>query len=95
MKVEDVVILRNGLTKRVFWRLGIVTEFLMGKDGVTRAAIVKTVNSERTQLLRRSIKHLIPVELKGTEAFEEGSATPTETAHQDSLSVSNPSSVSV
>ena len=78
MKVGDVVILRDKLTKRVFWRLGIATELLTGKDGLTRAAIVKTVNSERTQLLRRSVKHLIPVELKSSEASEEGSGTPTE-----------------
>ena len=81
MKVGDVVILRDELTKRVFWRLGVVTELLTGRDGLTRAAIVKTVNSERTQLLRRSVKHLIPVELKSSEASEEGSGTPTEITH--------------
>ena len=81
VKVGDVVILRDELTKRVFWRLGIVTELLTGKDGLTRAAIVRTVNSERTQLLRRSVKHLIPVELKSSETSEEGSDAPTETTH--------------
>ena len=81
MKVGDVVILRDELTKWVFRRLGIVTELLTGKDGLTRAAIVKTVNSERTQLLRRSVKHLIPVELKSSEASEEGSGIPTEITH--------------
>ena len=32
-------------------------------DGITRATIVKNVNSEHTRFLYRSIKHLIPIEL--------------------------------
>ena len=40
-----------------------MTELLTGSDGITRAAIVKTVNSEHTRFLRRSIKHLILIEL--------------------------------
>ena len=57
------MIVYDEFSKRVLWRLGIVTELLTGSDGITRAAIVKTVNSERTRFLRRSIKHLIPIEL--------------------------------
>ena len=49
--------------KFVFWRLGIVTKLLTGSDGITRTAIVKTINSEHTRFLRHSIKHLIPIEL--------------------------------
>lgn len=40
-----------------------MTELLTGSDGITRAAIVKTVNSEHSRFLRRSIRHLIPIEL--------------------------------
>ena len=40
-----------------------MTELLTGSDGITRAAIVKTANSDRTKFFRRSIKHLIPIEL--------------------------------
>jgi len=37
----DVVILRDDLTKRVFWKLATVEELLRGKDGGT---MVKVVN---------------------------------------------------
>ena len=40
-----------------------MTELLTGRNDLARAAIVKTVNSGRTQLLRRSIQYFIPVEL--------------------------------
>ena len=63
VRTGDVVIVYDEFSRCVFWRLGIVTELLTGSDGITRAAIVKTVNSDHTRLLRRSIKHLIPIEL--------------------------------
>ena len=63
MRTGDVVIVYDKFSKCVFWRLGIVTELLTGSDGITRAAIVKIENSEHTRFLRRSIKHLIPIEL--------------------------------
>ena len=39
-----------------------MTELLIGSDGITRAAIVRTVNSEHTRFLRCSIKRLILIE---------------------------------
>ena len=36
--------------------------------------IVKTVNSDRTQFLRQSIKHLIPVELNANIETDDGSS---------------------
>jgi len=61
--VSEGVILRDELTKRAFWRLGIVTELITGNDNITRAVIVKIVNSDRTQFLRQSIKYIIPVDI--------------------------------
>ena len=49
--------------KASIWRLGIVTKLLTGSDGIPRAAIVKTVNSEHTRFLHRSTNHLILIEL--------------------------------
>ena len=40
-----------------------MTELFTGSDGITRAAIVKTVNSEHTRFHCRNIKHLILIEL--------------------------------
>jgi len=67
-------VLHNELTKHVFWKLGIVTELLTGRDGLTRAAIVKMVNCDKTSCLWRSIKHLIPS--VNIESNEETAATP-------------------
>lgn len=44
------------------WRLGIIKELIVGQDGQTQAALIKVTN--HTKLLRRSITHLIPVELQ-------------------------------
>jgi len=63
VQVGDVVIIYDEFSRCMFWRLGIVTELLTGSDGITRAAIVKTVNSDRTKFFHRSIMHLIPIEL--------------------------------
>ena len=47
----------------------------MGRDDVSTAAVVKTVNSDKPHMLHCSIKHLIPIELnvndKGTYEEED------------------------
>ena len=71
ISVGDVIILKDDLTKRMFWKLGIVKELITGRDGQTRAALIKVPNYAK--LLRRSITHLIPVELQadGNSVAEE------------------------
>ena len=82
MKVGDVVILCDELTKRAFWKFSIVTELLTGRDDLARAAIVKTVNSKRTQLLHRNIKHLI-LNTINVETSDDSSVLVTNDEHQD------------
>ena len=62
----DIVIIRNDQTKRNFWKLAKVEQLLRGEDGVPRAAVVRVFreNSNNSQLLRRSIQHLIPIEVR-------------------------------
>ena len=64
--VDDVVVLKNDLTSRMFWKLARVTELIRSKDGVIRAAKVCVVNrgKGRVSALRRPIQHLIPLELR-------------------------------
>jgi hypothetical protein len=64
--VGDIVVLKNDLTSRTFWKLARVTELIRSKDGVIRAAKVCVVNSGkgRASELRRPIQHLIPLELR-------------------------------
>ena len=67
------MIVYDEFSKCVFWRLGIVTKLLTGGDGITRAAIVQTVNYEHTRFLRCIVKHLILVELSvNTEEVNSG-----------------------
>ena len=64
--IGDIVIVRNDQTKRVFWKLAKVEQLLRGEDGIPRAAVVRVLreNANHSQLLRRSIQHLIPIEVR-------------------------------
>ena len=78
--VGDIVILKNDTTNRMFWKLAKVEELLPGRDGLVRAAIVKVANSDqRPRLMRRSVRHLFPIEVNSNsdeDASEETTSTP-------------------
>lgn len=64
----DVVVIKDNQTKRSFWKLGVVEELLSGPDGHVRAARVRAGNSDRrSQVFRRSVKHLYPIEVSSNE----------------------------
>ena len=55
--------------KRLLWKLGIVKELLTGINGNVRAAVVMTTDSSnKSKQLRRSIQHLIPIEVRAEES---------------------------
>ena len=60
--IGDVVLLQNDKTKRVLWKLAIIKELLTGVDSRVRATVVQVSGSRN--LLKRSIKHLIPIEVQ-------------------------------
>ena len=60
----SAVIIRDENKNRNAWKLGIVTDLVNGKDGVTRGAKVKTTNG----VLERAIQHLYPLELSCDES---------------------------
>ena len=65
VQVGDVVILKNEGTTRQFWKLGIVTELLPSKDQEIRSVKVRVVTGkDQTIILKRSVTHLVPVEIK-------------------------------
>ena len=80
ISVGNVIVLKDDLTKRMFWKLGIVKELIKGRDGHVgqiRAALIKV--PDYAKLLRRSITHLIPVELQADEnSVVEKSTSPSE-----------------
>ena len=70
INVGDLVILKNDSSKRLFWKLAIVQELLTGNDRRVRAAVMKVTDDQnKTRLLRRSMQHLIPIEVKETESL--------------------------
>ena len=65
IQVGDVVILKDDSTARAFWKMGKVEELLPGDDGKVRAAVVRVPRRNgTTQLLKRVIQHLIPLEVR-------------------------------
>ena len=60
--VGYMALLYNDSTKSVLWKLAIVKELLPWNEDRIRAAVIQVAGS-RT-LLKRSIKHLIPIEVK-------------------------------
>ena len=64
VRIGDVVVLKSDTSKRIFWKLAIVKELLKGNDHHVQAAVVSLTNPQGgTKLLRRSIKHLYPIEV--------------------------------
>ena len=65
IEVGDVVVLKNDCTKRAFWKLAVVKSLIEGSDGVVRAAVVKVGSQDGPpRILKRSVKHLYPLEVK-------------------------------
>ncbi|XP_022778270.1 uncharacterized protein LOC111319803 [Stylophora pistillata] len=70
--IGDVVILKNDTSNRMFWKLAKVDELLPGKDGNIRAAIIDVSSADHIPcLLKRSVKHLFPLELNSNDAINQ------------------------
>ena len=59
LSVGDVLILKSEERNRNCWPLGIIQKLIAGRDGVVRAAKVRTQKT----VLERAIQHLYPLEL--------------------------------
>ena len=82
VKVGDIVLLYDEGTKRAFWKLAVVNELIQGTDRKTRAAVIR-IGSDKgpTRLLKRSIQHLIPIEV----AQEDDTTEETENTTNDEM----------
>ena len=79
----DVVVVKDDASKRLFWKLGVVQDLITGDDQQVRAAVVKVSDPKgHTSLLRRSVRHLYPIEVRD-ENIED-----VPTTEEESLSVS-------
>ena len=57
--VGDVVIIKSNEKNRAQWRLGVVIDLIIGRDGVVRGAKLRTPKS----VIKRPVQHLYPLEL--------------------------------
>ena len=71
--VGEVVIIASDERNRGKWTLGIVEELFPGRDGVIRAAKVKTSNGH----LERAVNHLYPLELSCDQSSNQQNLNPT------------------
>ena len=76
----DVVVVKDDTSKRLFWRLAVVTDLITGDDQQVRVAVIKVSNPPgNTRLLRRSVRHLYSIEVKNEDIKELMSVSTEET----------------
>ena len=64
ISVGEIVIVKDEHLPRGLWKLGIGEEIMSGRDGLTRAAVVKVATRDRQHLvLKRPVQLLYPLEL--------------------------------
>ena len=74
VKKGDVVIVHDD-TPRMTWKLAVIKDLIVGRDGLTRAAMIRTANGTTS----RSISRLYPLELtseQDVKEVNENSGTP-------------------
>ena len=69
--VGDVVLLSDQIP-RSQWKLAKIIELIPGKDGIVRAAQIRTSNGS---ILQRAIQHLYPLEIQDEESNENDEVT--------------------
>ena len=62
VSVGDVVVIYDKDQPRGFWRIGRVQEWLTGRDGRVRGAVLRVAKNERCTILRRPLQLLYPLE---------------------------------
>ena len=71
--VGDMIIVKDDKVKWSFWKLAVVKQLIESKDGHVQAAVIKvgeSASSKRGVTLKRSTKHLYPIEVKADTELE-------------------------
>jgi hypothetical protein len=72
VKKGDIVVIQEDNVKRLNWNIGRVEELLKGRDGNTRAVVLRTVSKGgEVILLNRPIQKLYPLELRSESEDQE------------------------
>ena len=74
VEVGDIVLVRNEQDKRSFWKLAEIIELYKGEDHSIRAAKIRGAGEDK-RILNRSLKHLIPLEIRSERAKRSANAT--------------------
>ena len=70
----DVVVVHDENKKRGFWRLGLVEELIVGRDGHVRGAKIRVSSGGKTSIWQRPVQRLYPLEINSkSEEEKEGS----------------------
>ena len=76
IKINDICILKNEQVKRAFWMLCRVVELIIGPDGSVRSARVEVTSKEKGKtILTRSLKYLIPMEIRSQPPQQDSQLT--------------------
>ena len=79
VSAEDVVVVHEENEKRTSWKLALVQELLIGKDGKARGAAIKCASrGGRPSTMHRPVQRLYPVEI-GSDSTTPKSALPSST----------------
>ena len=71
IEVGEVVVIKDENSPRQMWKLGHIAKLIKNDDGLIRSAIVRTNMKERkVTLLKRAVKHLVPLEIRTVETSD-------------------------
>ena len=63
-KKGDAVLIHEDNVKRIKWSVGVIDDFVIGRDGVIRGAAVRKIGGDgRPQLVHRPLQKLYPLEI--------------------------------
>ena len=88
VKMGDVVILKDKSVKQAFWKLAKVVELLRSNDGKERVALINVATDNGPpKVLKRSIAHLVPIEVNIGEENTVEAVDPNEAGNSDGVTI--------
>ena len=68
----DVVLVHDESMKRGMWKIAVIEDLIIGKDGVVRGAKVRRAGKGKTEIICRPLQKLYPLEIVGARIEKEG-----------------------
>ena len=64
-KIGEIVLVKDDNIPRRTWKLALIKEYILSKDGQIRSVIIQLPNK---QLVSTAINHLFPLEIQATQS---------------------------